>query len=411
MAAKVSPAQAAKWKTIATLPYSDQGIWVLNGFWEEISGEAENVWKWVELFAKLDQEKGAAGNSLDEFWSHKFLETLGTTMTVIQMRELLRAIDVDSDKKMSLIEFLIHRFKKSVAQVISASQGDNKKEVDEAQAKVEEAQRAVEQMVQRLQQATESAEASKAAAAEAQKTAAAATAAADDARDKAETASQAAEASRVAAAEAERTAQETEKVAAPYRAAVAENETALAELKKQEDDYAKAVSDLEKKSTEAQSVVQRNKAANELQQLKSKDPLPLSRAKINQSATVRKMEKAAAPFNAADAKAKAAAAEAAEAAAAAERSAAEAAEAKHLAEQRKAEADESQNAAEAAANAAEEDKNQAERSVGDAERMLAEAHDLLEAVKNKGGVARGAIWWMERSLTEKMKYMPAKRRL
>jgi len=36
----------------------------------------------------------------------------------------------------------------------------------------------------------------------------------------------------------------------------------------------------------------KNKAANELQQLKGEDPLPLRKAKINQEATVRKCEKA-----------------------------------------------------------------------------------------------------------------------
>jgi len=38
--------------------------------------------------------------------------------------------------------------------------------------------------------------------------------------------------------------------------------------------------------------VNKNKAANELQQLKGEDPLPLRKAKINQEATVRKCEKA-----------------------------------------------------------------------------------------------------------------------
>ena len=48
---------------------------------------------------------------------------------------------------------------------------------------------------------------------------------------------------------------------------------------------------------------------------------------------------------------------------------------------------------------AEEAARQAEASVADAERMLQEASDALEEVKKKGGVAHGAIWWMERTLT------------
>jgi len=37
---------------------------------------------------------------------------------------------------------------------------------------------------------------------------------------------------------------------------------------------------------------------------------------------------------------------------------------------------------------------------------LKEAVDYLESVKRKGGVAHGAIWWMERQIQEKRKYMP-----
>lgn len=104
-------------------------------------------------------------------------------MTVIQMRELLRAIDVDSDKRMSIIEFLIHRsvcftsthvnrnrYKKSVAQIIAAPQGDNKEQIEEAQSKVEEAQKAVEEMVKRLEEQKDAANRAKDAANEARST-------------------------------------------------------------------------------------------------------------------------------------------------------------------------------------------------------------------------------------------------
>ena len=56
--------------------------------------------------------------------------------------------------------------------------------------------------------------------------------------------------------------------------------------------YNGKIVELEKKSQEG-SVVQKSKAANELAQLKSEDPLPLRKAKITQTATVKKSEKAA----------------------------------------------------------------------------------------------------------------------
>merc|ERR1712000_258846 len=49
--------------------------------------------------------------------------------------------------------------------------------------------------------------------------------------------------------------------------------------------------DLKKRSEEG-GVVSRNKAANELAQLLSEDPLPLRRAKITQEAAVKKAERA-----------------------------------------------------------------------------------------------------------------------
>jgi len=269
---KVSSAQQAAWSEIVTKKYSDQAIWFMNGFWSEVEASAENIWKWVELFSELDQDKKGDGCELDEFWSHKFLESLGETMTVIEMREKFRTIDVDFNKRMSLIEFLSYHFKKSIQDVIDAPQGDNQEEIEAAQAAVAAAQKAVDEMVERLNEATRTADEADAAAAEAK--------AASDA---------------------------AEAAAAPYRAAVAENEKALEELHAQEKAYEDKKAALEKtKNDMSIGVVKRNKAANELDQLLGEDPLPLRKAKINQEATVRKMEKAAKPFNEASAKAKAA---------------------------------------------------------------------------------------------------------
>ena len=320
---KVTAEQAGAWEDIVTRKYADQAIWFLNGFWEEVKGDAENFWMYAELFAELDEAKKADGNELDEFWSHKFLERIGKTMTVIKMREEFRTIDVDFNKKMSMTEFLGYTYHKTIQQIIDAPQGNNQELIDAAQAQVDAAQAAVDEMVAKLEVATQKANEAKAA-------------------------SDAAEAA-----------------AAPYRKAVAENEAALAELQAQEKAFADKKEALEKtKNDMSIGVVKRNKAANELDQLLAEDPLPLQRAKINQGATVRKMEKAAKPFNEASAKAKA--------------------------------------AAEAAAAA----KAEAEAAVAEAEGKLQAAMDALAEAKKAGGVACGSIWWMERQIEEKKKYMP-----
>jgi hypothetical protein len=72
-----------KFMELTRLPYAAQAHWFLNGFWkEEGEKEAENVWKYAQKFIELDPKK-KEGNELDEFWSHKFLESLGETLTVI----------------------------------------------------------------------------------------------------------------------------------------------------------------------------------------------------------------------------------------------------------------------------------------------------------------------------------------
>jgi len=133
---KVTAAQADAWNNIVTRKYADQAIWFLNGFWDEVQGDAEKFWGYAELFAELDEEKKAEGNELDEFWSHKFLERIGRTMTVIKMREEFRTIDVDFNKKMSMTEFLGYTYHKTIQQIIDAPQGGNQELIDAAQAQV-----------------------------------------------------------------------------------------------------------------------------------------------------------------------------------------------------------------------------------------------------------------------------------
>jgi len=324
---KIPAALQEKWNFISGLPYAGQCKWMLNGFWDKLEREAETIWTWCNTFSSLDQEKKAAGTQLDEFWSHKFLESLGETMTVIEMRDKFRTIDADFNKKMSLIEYMIYKYKFPIPAVINAPQGENKEAITKAQTMVDAAQRAMEEMNQKLEQSS------------------------------------------AAAAQAKTTADAAAKAAEAAAAAEADDKRALDDLRNQEEAYKKRMADLEAtKNDMSIGVVRRNKAANEYDQLKAEDPLPLRKAKITQQATLKKSEKARALAE--DAKAKAAAdADAAE-------------------------------TAEAAARA----------SVAEAEARFQEANDELEKAKKLGGVANGDIWWMQREIIEKQKYMPKSKR-
>ena len=136
---KVTAEQQAAWSEIVEKKYADQAVWFLNGFWDEMEAHAEDVWKWVELFGQLDQEKHADGCELDEFWSHKFLETLGETMTVIEMREKFRKIDADFNKRMSMLEYIMYRYNIEPHAMVTAPQGGDQEQINKAQAMVDSA--------------------------------------------------------------------------------------------------------------------------------------------------------------------------------------------------------------------------------------------------------------------------------
>jgi chromosome segregation ATPase len=239
------------------MKYPEQAKWFMNAFWNEgAEGETENIWKCASKFMELDAKK-KEGNELDEFWSHKFLESLGETLTVIQLREKLRKIDMDVNGKMALLEYLLFKYSKSVAAVINAPQGDNTEEIDFAQSKVQEAQSALMDVQQKLED---------------QKNALAAQKKAEE--------------------EAHAALNQQREAEAEVRKAEAELKAAVDELKAQEAAYANKCAELERKSKDSTAgQVSKNKAAAELAQLKQENPIPLRKAKLSQEAALRKVEK------------------------------------------------------------------------------------------------------------------------
>eukprot|EP01123_Difflugia_compressa_P007209 TRINITY_DN1979_c0_g1_i2.p1 TRINITY_DN1979_c0_g1~~TRINITY_DN1979_c0_g1_i2.p1 ORF type:complete len:243 (-),score=54.84 TRINITY_DN1979_c0_g1_i2:23-751(-) len=126
--------------------YSQQAQFFLNAFWKEIGNKAECIWdNWMKI-KELDRlqynalppakkpEVYTEGNSLDEFWSHKFLEGIGKTLSVVEFRQEFKKIDANSDKNMGLVEFLLWEYKFSVDELMKRPQGGETGEVLKAQA-------------------------------------------------------------------------------------------------------------------------------------------------------------------------------------------------------------------------------------------------------------------------------------
>jgi len=390
------PEKPTSLSQISSKKYVDQAKWFLNGFWKDgIEQEAENVWNFANKFIELDTKK-KEGNELDEFWSHKFLESQGETLSVVDLRNKLKKIDVDMNKRMSLIEYLLFKYEKGIKECLESPQEDNQKEIEEAAAKLQAVQDALAEVQVQLDAQTKALAEQRKAEEEARASLHTSTNAAIKAKNDAHVALK-------AEGEAKIQLVNQKKAEEIVKAAEAELKAAVDDLKSQEDSYHNAVKALEVKSTdESIGQVQRNKAANELAQLKGQDPLPLRKAKLTQGAALKKVEKERKGAEEVTAKAVSSHEAAEKSARTSEQSAAAAEEAKQVAEHSAAEA----------ARKREEKEEQAKRveaAVRDTEARFVEAQEFLEAQKAKGGVAFGSIWWLERELKEAQKYLPKRK--
>jgi len=275
--------------------HKDQIVWFLNAYWSE-HGEknAETLWAWKLKCDELDLQNHEHGNSLDELNAHRFLEHFNETMTVREMRDSLRgtgAIEANI-RAVPITHIIIVKYKLNWKDLVNRSIA-NQAELAKAQALLDAVMAAFK--------------------------------------------------------EAEAKAQEARTLEAPFKAAQEEVERALAEVKAEEDAYNGKIDDAKRRS-ESGGVVQRNKAANELAQLKAEDPLPLRKAKITLEAAQKRAEKTRAPF--------------------------------------------------AAARAL------AEEAMEAASQKVDEAQAYLDEIKNQPGQPYGSIWWVDRELFEQKKYLP-----
>jgi hypothetical protein len=121
----------------ASRPYVKQAIFFLNAFWVEHGKEAEKIWDYTHAMIAMDTEKKDLGCYLDEFSAHKFLEKFGETMTAIELRNKLRQVDINNDKKMALLEYLLNRYDEKVEVMMERPQ-DTNDELEKAKLALEQ---------------------------------------------------------------------------------------------------------------------------------------------------------------------------------------------------------------------------------------------------------------------------------
>eukprot|EP01084_Bolivina_argentea_P190839 327839_1 len=136
-------------KQFATLgqkqTYAFQAKFFLNAFWKEHGKEAETIWEFTHQFIELDKKKSENGSNLDEFQAHRLLEKQGNVLTVIEMRKALKEIDLDTDNKMSLVEYCVYRYKVDIMELMTRPQGVSK-ELEAAEEKINQIQKDIKKI-------------------------------------------------------------------------------------------------------------------------------------------------------------------------------------------------------------------------------------------------------------------------
>eukprot|EP01083_Nonionella_stella_P026081 71808_1 len=124
-AQKMTESEMKQFTDITSKRYKDQGIFFLNAYWDEFEGQAEKIWDYVQSMQELDAEDGAEGSDLQEIYASRFLEKTEGAMTVMSFRNKMRAIDLDYNRRMALIEFLVFNYEKPIPDLLSKPQGMN----------------------------------------------------------------------------------------------------------------------------------------------------------------------------------------------------------------------------------------------------------------------------------------------
>lgn len=122
------------------LNYFDQAAFFLNAFWVEYEGEKDAIFEIAKMMAGQDKKSGDNGKCLDEVNARKILQDLDMAMSRQKYLDEMRKIDVNNDRKMSMLEFLLYKYSISVGELIARPQTGMTKELKDAMANLAAAQ-------------------------------------------------------------------------------------------------------------------------------------------------------------------------------------------------------------------------------------------------------------------------------
>jgi len=137
-----------KLKKLCQKNYKGQCVWFMNAFWPLVSKEKdgpEQFWKYHTKCVDFDEKLKAEGCELDEFQAHRFLEFFHETLTVLSLREAIRAVGIQFAKLIPITHFFIIKYKVGWNELVNAPQGSDV-EIEKAQALVDEAKKRVAEL-------------------------------------------------------------------------------------------------------------------------------------------------------------------------------------------------------------------------------------------------------------------------
>jgi len=106
-----------KLREVTAKSIDEQAKVFLRAFVLDFQGKFEGVLDLVEEFRSFVT---AADGQLDEQQAHVFLEKKGEAQTVVIFREKMRQIDLDFNKRVSTIEYLLYKYKKTLKELFEA---------------------------------------------------------------------------------------------------------------------------------------------------------------------------------------------------------------------------------------------------------------------------------------------------
>ena len=109
-----------RFKDLTGVPAIEQAKFFLKAFVMEFQGRFEEVLDLAQQFVEFPGGETASVSQLTELEAHLFLEKRGETLTVVQLRDYLRTIDINVFlPKVSLLEYLLWKYSKSLPQLFT----------------------------------------------------------------------------------------------------------------------------------------------------------------------------------------------------------------------------------------------------------------------------------------------------